>query len=76
MLDNEDTVFAVVVNHELQYSIWPESIALPQGWRLVGKSGNKTECLDYVASAWTDMRPLSLRRFMEETKQSVHHPTA
>jgi len=60
-----DTIYNVVVNHEEQYSIWPVDRELPAGWRAVGKSGTKLECLDYIKEVWTDMRPLSLRRQME-----------
>jgi MbtH protein len=65
--DQEDnTVYKVVVNHEEQYSIWPANRDLPLGWREVGKSGTKEECLAYIEEVWTDMRPLSLRKKMEE----------
>ena len=46
--DRDDTVFKVVVNHEEQYSIWPDYKPVPKGWREVGKSGLKKECLDYI----------------------------
>lgn len=62
--------FTVVVNHEEQYSIWPEYKPIPNGWRAVGKSGKKKECLDYIDQVWTDMRPLSLRKHMEEQARS------
>jgi len=65
-LDDEDTVFYVVMNHEEQYSIWPEYKPIPNGWRAVGKSGKKKECLEHIDQVWTDMRPLSLRKHMEE----------
>lgn len=58
-------VFAAVVNHEEQYSIWPADRDLPDGWRLAGKTGTKQECLDFIEAVWTDMRPLSLRRHMD-----------
>lgn len=48
--------YEVVVNHEAQYSIWPNFKALPQGWQMVGKSGNKEACLAYIREIWTDMR--------------------
>jgi uncharacterized protein YbdZ (MbtH family) len=65
--DREDTtIYKVVVNHEEQYSIWPEHKEPPLGWNEVGKSGPKPECLAYIKEVWTDMRPLSLRRWMEE----------
>lgn len=63
--DREGEVFRVLVNHEEQYSLWPEWKAIPGGWRDTGVSGNKQYCLEYVKKTWTDMRPLSLRRFMD-----------
>jgi len=68
--DKDDTtIYKVVVNHEDQYSIWPEYLELPLGWRDAGKSGPKPECLTYIKEVWTDMRPLSLRKQMAEAAQ-------
>lgn len=68
--EQEDTtVYKVVVNHEEQYSIWPAYREMPLGWREVGKEGLKDECLAYIEEVWTDMRPLSLRKKMEEMEQ-------
>lgn len=68
--ENEDTTtYRVVVNHEEQYSIWPIYLENPLGWKDAGKSGNKAECLEFVKEVWTDMRPLSLRKKMEEAAQ-------
>ena len=64
--EEDDVVYAVVVNDEEQYSIWPVHRATPAGWRDVGKRGPKGECLAYIDEVWTDMRPLSLRRYMDE----------
>ena len=65
--EKEDTtIYKVVVNHEEQYSIWPEYKNNPPGWKDVGKVGPKDECLAYIKEVWTDMRPLSLRKKMEE----------
>jgi MbtH protein len=64
--DEEDaTIYRVVVNHEAQYSIWPDYKEIPPGWRTDGITGTKQECLEYIKEAWIDMRPLSLRRQME-----------
>lgn len=67
-MDNEaqDIIYTVVVNHEEQYSIWDKDRELPPGWTEVGKQGDKQTCLDYIDEVWTDMRPLSLRKIMEE----------
>ena len=68
MTDNatdDAIVYKVVVNDEEQYSIWFATRTNPPGWADAGKSGAKAECLAYIESVWTDMRPLSLRRAME-----------
>jgi uncharacterized protein YbdZ (MbtH family) len=61
----ETTIYKVVINHEEQYSIWPEYRENPLGWKDTGKTGPKAECLAYIKEVWTDMRPLSLRKKME-----------
>ncbi len=67
--DEDKTIYKVVVNHEEQYSIWPDYRDIPLGWTAVGKSGTKAECLEYIKEVWTDMRPLSLRKKMEEMER-------
>ena len=64
---DDATVYKVVVNEEEQYSIWPSQQENAPGWRDAGKSGSRAECLAYIESVWTDMRPLSLRRRMGDT---------
>jgi len=66
MEQEENRLYKVVVNHEEQYSIWPAERENPIGWKDVGKQGKKAECLEYINTVWTDMRPLSLRKRMEE----------
>lgn len=61
--DDTDTQrYAVVLNDEEQYSIWPADRPLPAGWRAEGMAGSKAECLAHIETVWTDMRPLSQRR--------------
>lgn len=64
--DREGETFRVLVNHEEQYSLWPEWKAIPAGWRDTGVRGDKKTCLEHIEKVWIDMRPLSLRRFMDE----------
>ncbi|HYR09959.1 MAG TPA: MbtH family NRPS accessory protein [Longimicrobium sp.] len=59
--------YLVVVNDEEQYSVWLAERELPTGWKAVGKSGTKDECLQHIGEVWTDMRPLSLRNTMTGT---------
>lgn len=59
--EEEQITYFVAKNHEEQYSIWPDYKPAPVGWQSVGKTGKKKECLDYIKTVWTDMRPKSLR---------------
>ncbi|MFL9896013.1 MbtH family protein [Paraburkholderia sp. RL17-381-BIF-C] len=63
----DDLAYTVVINDEEQYSIWPTFRDVPAGWREVGVSGPKAECLAHIETVWTDMRPASLCRHMDGT---------
>ncbi|HEY2114413.1 MAG TPA: MbtH family NRPS accessory protein [Candidatus Angelobacter sp.] len=39
--------------HEEQYSIWPDGKEIPHGWKHIGKTGLKAECLAYIKEVWT-----------------------
>ena len=64
----DNTVYKVVLNHEEQYSIWPADRENALGWKDEGTTGTKEECLAHIKEVWTDMRPLSLRKKMEEAE--------
>ncbi|SFS13665.1 MbtH protein [Dyella sp. OK004] len=57
---SSETLYEVVVNRDGQYSTWPVFKVLPQGWAKAGKQGAKAACLEFIGTAWTDMRPTSL----------------
>ena len=61
------TIYKVEANDEEQYSIWPADRENALGWHDADKTVSKAECLAYIKEVWTDMRPLSLRKKMEET---------
>jgi MbtH protein len=63
----DDRQYDVVINDEEQYSIWFVGRELPLGWSRAGFSGTRKECLDHIDRVWTDIRPLSVRRGLEET---------
>jgi MbtH protein len=67
--EEDEVRYAVVVNVEEQYSIWPLPRPVPDGWTTVGVEGDKAECLAHIATVWTDMRPRSLR-----TRMAVEKP--
>jgi MbtH protein len=61
----DTAAYTVVVNGEEQYSIWRVGRPVPAGWREVGVTGPKAECLAYIESVWTDIRPRSLREAID-----------
>jgi uncharacterized protein YbdZ (MbtH family) len=62
--DDENGTFFVLVNDEEQHSLWPTFKEVPDGWRIVFGAAGRAECLDYVDTNWTDLRPKSLRDSM------------
>ena len=67
MPEAQDAIlFVVVQNHEEQYSVWWADRAIPSGWEAVGEPASREECLAHIERVWTDMRPKSLRVWMEE----------
>ena len=66
MQELADRSYRVVLNHELQYSIWPVDREIPAGWTGEGTEGSKADCLARIREVWTDMRPLSVRKELQE----------
>ena len=46
------------------------------GWQDAGKTGLKEDCLSYIKDVWTDMRPLSLRKWMAEQAEQADKTAA
>lgn len=70
--DDANGNFLVLVNDENQHSLWPQFAEIPAGWRAVHGPGARKECLDYIETNWTDMRPASLIRAM--TQDAAQEP--
>ena len=66
--EDEDASYLVLVNHEDQYSLWPQFREIPKGWTQV-IAGKRKECLDWINKNWTDMRPKSLVQQMGPLRQ-------
>ena len=74
-MGDDKTIYRAVVNHEGQYSVWPEDRPIPHGWREAAKRGLKEEVLRHIGEIWTDLRPLSVRSKMENLqKAGSFHP--
>jgi MbtH protein len=75
-MDSIDTLVGYLQHHaaEHQDKLYSRYVfsdrQSPLGWREVGKTGPKAECLAYIKEVWTDMRPLSLRKKMEESQKN------
>lgn len=65
--DDPEGTFVVLVNDEDQHSLWLAKLAVPAGWRVAFGGAGRQECLDYVESNWTDIRPRSARRTAAQT---------
>ena len=63
--ENEDGSYLALINDEGQYSLWPEFIEVPAGWRVTHGPAPRAEVLRHIEEHWTDMRPASLVRAME-----------
>lgn len=58
--EDPDSLYLVLVNAEGQHSLWPAGIAVPAGWITAHDADSRSNCLQYVETQWTDMRPASL----------------
>lgn len=67
----DELIYNVVINDEEQYSIWPADRDCPAGWRPVGPTGPKQECLGYIDQVWTDITPLSVRQALQRDRESA-----
>ena len=66
--EDPDGSYYVLVNDEGQHSLWPTFVEVPAGWEVAHGPDGRQECLDYVNANWTDMRPRSLVRAMDEER--------
>lgn len=58
--EDDDAQYCVLVNDEGQYSLWPQSIGVPVGWQVAKDLDSRANCLQWIETTWTDMRPRSL----------------
>jgi MbtH protein len=58
---SSERLWAVVVNDEGSYSIWPQGRAVPAGWRPEGAVGTEQQCAEHIDRVWTGLTPAALR---------------
>lgn len=59
--ENQDANYLVLTNDEGQHSLWPAFADIPAGWNKVAGPDKRADCLAYIETNWTDMRPRSLQ---------------
>jgi MbtH protein len=64
--EDPDAKYFVLINDEGQHSLWPIFADVPDGWEVIFGEDGRQECLDFIEKNWTDMRPRSLIRAMEQ----------
>jgi uncharacterized protein YbdZ (MbtH family) len=64
--EDAERPYLALVNSEGQYSLWPDNLEVPAGWRVALASNSRADCLEFIERNWTDMRPLSLVRAMAD----------
>lgn len=67
--EKQSDIYLVLVNDEGQYSLWAESIRIPNGWVSIFGPADRQSCLDYVETHWVDMRPKSLVAAMADANR-------
>jgi MbtH protein len=65
--ENPDATYVVLVNDEGQHSLWPATADVPAGWTVAHPEDTRAACVEYVDEHWTDMRPASLIKAMDES---------
>ena len=55
--EDDDAQYCALINEQDQYSLWPASIEVPEGWTVAHGPADRQSCLDHIEVNWTDMRP-------------------
>ena len=64
--EDDDATYLVLVNDENQHSLWPSFADVPAGWTVAHPESSRAAALEFVEQNWTDMRPASLAREMDQ----------
>jgi len=64
IFEDKNGRYFVLVNEEGQHSMWPTVVDVPAGWSIIFGDATRDDCLKYIESNWTDLRPRSLVNLM------------
>jgi MbtH protein len=71
--ERDDIPYYALVNEEGQYSIWPTTIEIPEGWSVAHGPSGRQSCVEFIEEMWTDMRPKSLIEAMDNSPSLPEH---
>ena len=57
MSDIDTAEYGIVVNQELQYSIWPTHLGLPSGYKFAGTVGTQAEMQELLSQQFVETAP-------------------
>ena len=55
--DNPQGQFYILRNGQQQFSLWPPSCALPEGWSVECPPQSLAACNDWLAANWSTLTP-------------------
>lgn len=55
--DNPQGQFYILCNDQLQFSLWPQHCALPQGWSVACPPQPLEACNAWLAANWSTLTP-------------------
>ncbi|MDF7681591.1 MbtH family NRPS accessory protein [Enterobacteriaceae bacterium ESL0689] len=55
--DNPQTQFYILRNLRQQYSLWPDSCPLPEGWTIASPAQSLADCHHWLMTHWTTLTP-------------------
>ena len=58
--EDPEGTYLVLVNDENQYSLWPDFVDVPAGWRMVHGPDSRQACREHVETPRTANRPRTL----------------
>jgi MbtH protein len=73
--EDPDASYYVLINDEGQHSLWPVFADVPDGWEVIFGESEYQKCFDFIEENWTDMRPKSLIKFMEDHEEAKKSKT-
>lgn len=68
-----DGGYFVLRNSLNQHSLWPCSIAVPEGWAVAYGRDVRAACLEYVRDHWVDIEPSDVADFIRARRPAKSH---